>query len=698
MIKPVRMACLSAAVAALATLTACGSSGGSDSPGVGVTPTPAAPTEPAPAPAATVAVPVTVMDGLITGATVCLDVNGNGACETGDILAAAATNASGVATIAVPEADIGKYPVVAFVPVGATDADSGPVTTAYTLMAPADQTAVVSPLTTAVQLVVASTGVSSQAAADTVRSQSGLSNSLLANYVAAADSTAGNAARVLVAAMQSQISTLLSRAGQADSAGVAMSETSIKKAILAQVTDLLTAAVAAGTDAAVVNACADKASAACKSAVATAAGTVVASKGLTNDTLAAMVALDNLVVAVEASSAPSAGFLLDAVNVGDASNWYSRIFTWTAAEDTPDSNGLVRYRSQRHLKQAGVDTVWANNNDPARSGDLHWNGSAWVGCTVDTLSVSRVWDAQGRSVYEFCDGYIKGHNKRVSSDISGKTMNSVFALIQANRTDGSNWGKAPTWFTGSVTASVDGASFPPGSRLQIQSDVPTEFAFAYDVRNTNVVNVSSAAAVQGGDPRVDGSVACYADSSTSAATTLEMLVARSPGKPCLYFQSSFTAGNGVTYSGPDPETVWWMSTVSLGNVGTAPLGTVNATSYYSGNIGYRLGFEGGSSTVVTYYACPQSANANPNSSLSRNCGVIGKGNYTIQTLGDARVMTLTDFPAQMGNATYDRAFIERGGKVYFGYKSKPTVTKVLRLNGTAGNAVLSQLGLATIAP
>jgi hypothetical protein len=47
---------------------------------------------------------------------------------------------------------------------------------------------------------------------------------------------------------------------------------------------------------------------------------------------------------------------------------------------------------------------------------------------------------------------------------------------------------------------------------------------------------------------------------------------------------------------------------------------------------------------------------------------------------------------------YDRVFVERAGQVYWGYKDKLATYKVVRLNGTAGNALLSQLGLPTFTP
>jgi hypothetical protein len=635
------------------------------------------------------------MDGLISGATVCLDVNANGACEAGDILATAATDSSGNATLVVPTVDVGKYTVVVSVPVGAVDADSGAVTTAYTLKAPADQTAVVSPLTTVVQFVVASTGVTTSAAAAAVQSQAGLANSPLANYVAAKDTVAGNAARVLVASIQSQFESLKTAIGQNDSFGTPMTAADIQKAVMARSGDLLTAAVAAGSSAAVISACEVKTSAACKSAIATAVTTLVAENGLSTSTVAGAVALNKTVAAADPVPAtPTASFALDWVNAADTNNWYTRVVTSSAADNTPDSNGLVRYRMLRQQKVNGVETRWANSSDASRAADLHWNGSAWVGCTVDTISQSTVRDAQGRTTYNYCDNHSKGKTQRVATDISGKSMSSVFALIQSTRTNGANWGKSPTWFTGPVTASVGNAIFPADSKLHVQADTYTETAIGYDVRESNIVKVSSAVVAAGGDARANSAVACNTDTAEFSNVTLELLVARNPGQACIYNPGTVMGGNGVLYSSGARNEGWGRSAVSLGTFGTAPYGVNTMTSYYTTNQRFRVGFAGGSSNAVTFYQCLQRAD----NDSTRNCDSIGTGTYAITTLGDARVMSFSGFPAQMAVLDYERVFVERGGQVYWGYKDKLSSAVVVRLNGTAGNAALTQLGLPTYTP
>src|SRR5437899_10089905 len=118
--------------AALLALAACGGGGGGGS---------SAPT--------TTNVTTTVVDGALKNVTVCLDKNGNGKCDADEVHGK--TDANGNVTLAVPNADVGKYPILAVVGTDAIDADTGAVPTAYTLPAPADTTSVVSPLSRRVQ-------------------------------------------------------------------------------------------------------------------------------------------------------------------------------------------------------------------------------------------------------------------------------------------------------------------------------------------------------------------------------------------------------------------------------------------------------------------------------------------------------------------------------------------------------------------
>ena len=114
-------------------------------------------------------VSITVIDGAIENAVVCLDKNGNGACDSDE--PTGRTDAAGKVTLKVDKADTGKFPVLVIAGTDARDADTGLVPVAFTLKAPADKTALVSPLTTLVQTVIEGSGLSSAAAEIQIKDQ-----------------------------------------------------------------------------------------------------------------------------------------------------------------------------------------------------------------------------------------------------------------------------------------------------------------------------------------------------------------------------------------------------------------------------------------------------------------------------------------------------------------------------------------------
>lgn len=128
---------------AVLALAACGGGGDGD---------------PTPPPPATVTLSGVVIDGPIRGATVCLDLNGDGACGSGEP-ASAPTDAAGNYTIAgvTEEQAASGAAFVAMVPADAIDADNPgvPIGTAYTMRAPAGKGTLISPITTMIQAGVA---------------------------------------------------------------------------------------------------------------------------------------------------------------------------------------------------------------------------------------------------------------------------------------------------------------------------------------------------------------------------------------------------------------------------------------------------------------------------------------------------------------------------------------------------------------
>lgn len=190
--------------------------------------------------------------------------------------------------------------------------------------------------------------------------------------------------------------------------------------------------------------------------------------------------------------------------------------------------------------------------------------------------------------------------------------------------------------------------------------------------------------VAGGDPTACSKISntTPVQSYTTLATTLESVIAANQGRPCV-FQAGGNTG---------PRNEWWtQSTVSIGTLGNAPVGG-NQTSTYTTNVPLRAAF--GPNNVARFYACQQRAT----DGSVRNCNSIGTGTYTIAQLGNARVLTFQGEPAQFSALSYQRAFVERGGAVYYGYHNRPVTTSQARLNLKAANALFTQLGMPTVDP
>ena len=59
-------------------------------------------------------------------------------------------------------------------------------------------------------------------------------------------------------------------------------------------------------------------------------------------------------------------------------------------------------------------------------------------------------------------------------------------------------------------------------------------------------------------------------------------------------------------------------------------------------------------------------------------------------------MTFTGLPIETGPLTFQRVFVERAGKVYFGYQNKNGVSNSAGLNLAGGNALLTKLTIGEV--
>ncbi len=149
-----------------------------------------------------------VIDGYIEGATVCLDINANGACDAGE--PSATTDSNGQYTLDAGSANTTGLNLIAEVPDTAKDSDDGGLTlaaagkSAYTMATFADQPAAITPLTTLMVGKVATEGLTVAAAKASVLQTLGLpaSTNPYEDHVASGSGVVQAAARQVATQLQ----------------------------------------------------------------------------------------------------------------------------------------------------------------------------------------------------------------------------------------------------------------------------------------------------------------------------------------------------------------------------------------------------------------------------------------------------------------------------------------------------------------
>lgn len=647
-----------AALLSAALLAACGGSDGS-APGPDTQPV-----------AQNVTQLIKVVDGPIKGALVCLDQNANGLCDAGEPQGVTATD--GTVTLTLPSADANRYPVLALVGTDAVDADHGPVTTAYAMSAPADQPAVVSPLTTLVAAQAQALGLSTADAAMAVQEGLGLVNSPLADYSAASGADAAQAAaaaRLVVLSVQLQ-STDTAGAKAAD--GSALSSVDIARAIHR---NLLTVLPAIG-DAVSQPAVAQAASAGDRAtALAAAATAFTAEKGLSAATVVGAVAVDKLPAAPEsAASAPAAGLTLRSFSYSDAQNYNLRAYKATAAQNTvvDGKRRFTEYREQSRGSGGNVSFYqqWGEGLNNWARNQVLWTGSAWFACPSDYVNEATPWDAGGRSTSVYCQGY-KSASVRKLVDISDRPMLDVVREIRASGyKDGtalaSSWGPDPDVHAGKL-----GGRFPAGSMVLHYTSTDLANPDAYSTTSGDL-QLQVVAAVAAGTAsecnKVNGST--YRQYLDTSPVTLDMVIARNRGTPCVYTRDEW----------------WGNSTLGIGDV---TVDYTDSSGYFRNNVkSLRFSFTGSDKGVAYWLCLRRNSDGSP-----RNCTAAGSGSYTLETLGDARVLRLAGVPALANALSYQRLMVERQGAVWYGYRSKLGTYQQARLNLEAAQALFAALGM-----
>lgn len=648
----------------------------------------------------TTSVPITVIDGAIENATVCLDKNSNGVCDAGE--PTGKTSKTGTVNLTVDNADLGKYPVLAEVGTDAIDIDTGKVPVAFTMSTPAKDPKIVSPLTTMVHQTSVSSGLSKDEAEKLVKETTGITASLFEDFTKPSATatpvgsvSAAVVARMVVVTTQEQSLIIRGEENKRSDDGMVITKAMLDTAIQKKLLELLPSLITAMNDPAVMEAAPG---AAREAMLFASAKKLMGEFGLKAESIATVVAINTQAASttVAAVVAPSAGFSLFQLTFTDVQNYYARFLGATLAQTTPDKDKNTKFVEHRQQSNSGVIAKWGRSNSPARNSDLHWNGTAWANCPINFQNTTGPEDAQGNVTYNYCDGFETGKSNRANFAIDGKKMADVMASI---RNAGYSNLKIGDDTDATYKTLLGTATFPASSNLRYQTNTPLSNAVAYypgsskPVGYSNVVAQYSSEVSKGGafsSLNTEGCNSAEYKTRGSNSTTLESMVSAMTGAPCTTTSSSFDYDK-ITYTSPagTNNDSWNNSTLSYATIGTQPTGTGAAPGFYTTNTKVRLAFTGVGEKAVTYYACKeQFINAG-----SRNCAPIGTGTYTIETLGDARVMTLNNLPAIVAGLTYTQVFVERKGLIYFGYKVKPTVSLAAHFTFTAANALASQLGI-----
>ncbi len=633
--------------------------------------------------AAKTSVALQVLDGPISNAEVCYDRNGDSVCAGSEEVAR--SNSSGVATLQVPGVDIGNYRWLARVGTDAVNATTGTIGTSYVLTAPSARAlsgTTISPLTTLLQTYMEQSGGGLADAGKWFKLQTGITSSPLDDYTKALDVGAVTLSRVVVAALQAQAQLLLPLIGQPDMLGTTIVRADLDRVVPTGLLSIVAELAATARAAAIVNA---PTPAARESAIYSAAAKLVAeASALTITNAPTKIALARLArdttptAATESASMPAFFY-------GDANNWFYRAYVSTAADNIVDASGLSHYYDAHRYMNAGKFSEWGSGNAQSRSGDLHWNGKVWAICPLGFRSALTPRDAVGSRLSYYCDGRSIDQTWRSSVNVSGRLMSEVVAEIR--KVAGSDAGLAYSSWGPSSPALLGTSTFPTASTLIYQTSTNIDNAHGYNP-DFPALLVTSAERAAGGDTRTGASLACATDNSATFATTLEELIAKNPGKPCIFAQNSNTDGVSLT-----PHEVWLGTSLlmrTLGNATALPVGTAN---YYSTTLRIRAAFAG--DNKVNYLSCYERRS----DATSLNCALLGSGTYKIETLGDARVMTFQNQPTATLAGGYAQVMIERGGKIYYGFQTTPgSVTSSARLNLTATNALFTKLGLPPLVP
>ena len=224
-------------------------------------------------------------------------------------------------------------------------------------------------------------------------------------------------------------------------------------------------------------------------------------------------------------------------------------------------------------------------------------------------------------------------------------------------------------------------TFPVGAKLYYYTGTDTALPDAYSTTTSDYVFFYNAAVAGGNSTECNkvGTVSALRFQDNTGLT-LEKLAARMTGTPCVFNPRS-------TPTGSVPNEWWGQSTINIGDVSTRYADSSGSAYFRNGVQSLRASFTAGSG--VNYWLCLRRAS----DGSPRNCEAAGSGTYSIDTLGNARVLRLANLPAWAASLGYTRTMVERDGQVWYGSRGKPATAHQIRPNLEATNALFAALGI-----
>jgi trimeric autotransporter adhesin len=591
-----------------------------------------------------------VADGLIQGAVVCYDINDNNKCDA-DEPKSSPTDAQGNYSISIPFSAAGKHAMIADIPATAIDSDKPGVAIGVplTMMSPVQsdtsQPVFVSPLTTAVQEVMNASGntdkEAAKAAAITQVTQTlGLTMSPLDNFIsppAGTDPAAAVAAHnnaQIITEVKKEITSIAIAAGVAPADIPALTS----QAVVTNLPAVATAVSNQGTQ-----------------TPAQAAVSVVTATGVTPANVVTQAVIANAVSTGTTTTAATTGptVSLRRFSYTDANNWGYRLFT---SDNMADSNGFKYSNEVRHGKSAGLDATFNRNTSYFDTAN-----NKWYECPSDGYNIIRYTDATANapSTSLYCHS-ISGNSKRISEDVSGKTIASIIDKVVSA---GLPKDDDDAWKTLKAKLVDQTAVFPANARLSLglgtDTDIPDQHSLSDKVRVYPNYGLPS--------------TAVYTD--WPFADSLDTLIERFYGE--LNSTATTPSANGSNTEGLGDFPDLSITDPALQKV-----------------VNYRIALKATNATSgqVRYYKCRR----NVSNGFTTACAVHSNSSYTIESEGDGRVLRLSGIPADVvAFRKNKRVFVERAGAVFYGWTGIASTYMTARLNKEAWDALRVQFAGVT---